>query len=264
MRHARRSVSIREEGHGHPHRTSTQGCRDELSKRREHDFRPKRLEDAGFRPDDSEVRAVTRRVKDTGAEKERVTIIGSRGQSPLNNRVIGSTARNLARTTVVPLLVNRIERRYRRTGRAQGARVPAGALRDRHSENATRAFDAFQYPATRPRKRRSSTWNTEVRRARRTQLNSLRRCRHTVGRGSSKRTSRSAVATPLRRSRCRSGRDANDNARRLSWPEPDAPAVARQRLRGYHRAGDRERLPRHAATNRLKRRVGRAHRGRHP
>nr|WP_191452919.1 2-isopropylmalate synthase [Halogeometricum sp. CBA1124] len=33
----------------------------------------KRLEDAGFRPDDGEVRAVTRRVKDTGAEKERVT-----------------------------------------------------------------------------------------------------------------------------------------------------------------------------------------------
>ena len=33
-----------------------------------------RLEDAGFEPTDSEVREVTRRVKDTGAEKRRVTV----------------------------------------------------------------------------------------------------------------------------------------------------------------------------------------------
>ncbi|MFP8890364.1 universal stress protein [Natrialbaceae archaeon A-CW2] len=39
-----------------------------------------------------------------------LTIIGSRGKSPLENRVIGSTARNLSRSTTKPLLVNRIER----------------------------------------------------------------------------------------------------------------------------------------------------------
>ncbi len=37
-------------------------------------------------------------------------IVSSCGQSPLENRVIGSTTRNLARTTGVPLLVNRAER----------------------------------------------------------------------------------------------------------------------------------------------------------
>jgi hypothetical protein len=39
-----------------------------------------------------------------------LAVVGSRGQSPLENRIIGSTARNLARTTAVPVLVNRIER----------------------------------------------------------------------------------------------------------------------------------------------------------
>jgi nucleotide-binding universal stress UspA family protein len=35
-------------------------------------------------------------------------VVGSRGQSPLENRLIGSTARNVARTAVRPLLVERI------------------------------------------------------------------------------------------------------------------------------------------------------------
>jgi nucleotide-binding universal stress UspA family protein len=35
-------------------------------------------------------------------------VVGSRGQSPLRNRLIGSTARNVARTAVRPLLVERI------------------------------------------------------------------------------------------------------------------------------------------------------------
>lgn len=37
-----------------------------------------------------------------------VIVVGSRGQSPLRNRLIGSTARNVARTAVRPLLVERI------------------------------------------------------------------------------------------------------------------------------------------------------------
>jgi nucleotide-binding universal stress UspA family protein len=35
-------------------------------------------------------------------------VVGSRGESPLRNRLIGSTARNVARTAVRPLLVERI------------------------------------------------------------------------------------------------------------------------------------------------------------
>jgi nucleotide-binding universal stress UspA family protein len=37
-------------------------------------------------------------------------VVGSRGQSPLRNRLVGDTVRNVARTAVVPLLVARIER----------------------------------------------------------------------------------------------------------------------------------------------------------
>ncbi|WP_254525650.1 universal stress protein [Natrinema caseinilyticum] len=72
-----------------------------------------------------------------------LTIVGSRGKSPLENRVIGSTARNLARTTVVPLLVTRIERE------ADEPEVRREHLFRRllyatdFSENAERAFDAF-------------------------------------------------------------------------------------------------------------------------
>jgi nucleotide-binding universal stress UspA family protein len=36
-------------------------------------------------------------------------VVGSRGRSPLRNRLIGDTVRNVARTAVVPLLVERIE-----------------------------------------------------------------------------------------------------------------------------------------------------------
>jgi nucleotide-binding universal stress UspA family protein len=74
-----------------------------------------------------------------------LSVVGSRGQSPLENRIIGSTARNLARTTVVPLLVNRIER----------ATDDPEVLREHlfrrllfatdFSENADRAFDALSY-----------------------------------------------------------------------------------------------------------------------
>ena len=105
------------------------------------------MESAGFETETHVVRGTPhRRINGIAeAEKADMTIIGSRGQSPLENRVIGSTARNLARTTVVPLLVNRIER---------GAEQP-DVLREHlfqrvlyttdFSENAERAFDAFSY-----------------------------------------------------------------------------------------------------------------------
>lgn len=72
-------------------------------------------------------------------------IVGSRGKSPLENRVIGSTARNLARTAVAPLIVNRIER-------ANEDPDPVRKHLFRHvlyatdfSENAARAFETFSY-----------------------------------------------------------------------------------------------------------------------
>lgn len=70
-------------------------------------------------------------------------VVGSRGQSPLRNRLVGGTVRNVARTAVRPLLVERIEK------------TPDGhAVKKEHlfrdvlyatdfSENAARAYDFF-------------------------------------------------------------------------------------------------------------------------
>ncbi|WP_121743185.1 universal stress protein [Natronorubrum halophilum] len=105
------------------------------------------IEDAGFDVEAHVVRGTPHRRINGIAEAvgASLTVVGSRGQSPLENRIIGSTARNLARTTVVPLLVNRIER---------GADEPA-VVREHlfrrmlyatdFSENAERAFEAFSY-----------------------------------------------------------------------------------------------------------------------
>lgn len=105
------------------------------------------IEDAGFDVEAHVVRGTPHRrirgiAETVGAS---LTIVGSRGQSPLENRVIGSTARNLARTTVTPLLVNRIERE------ADDPEVLREHLFRRmlfatdFSENADRAFDSFSY-----------------------------------------------------------------------------------------------------------------------
>ncbi|AFO57102.1 MULTISPECIES: universal stress protein [Natrinema] len=105
------------------------------------------IDNAGFDTEAHVVRGTPHRringIADTiGAS---LTVVGSRGQSPLENRVIGSTARNLARTTVVPLLVNRIERE------ADAPAVVREHLFQRllyatdFSENADRTFEAFSY-----------------------------------------------------------------------------------------------------------------------
>ena len=105
------------------------------------------IEDAGFGVETHVVRGTPYRRLNGFAETVRadLSVVGSRGQSPLKNRVIGSTARNLARTTVVPLLVNRVER----------AADDPDVLREHlfrrilfatdFSEHADRAFDAFSY-----------------------------------------------------------------------------------------------------------------------
>ena len=105
------------------------------------------VEDAGFEVETHVVRGTPHRrirgiAETIGAQ---LTIVGSRGQSPLENRVIGSTARNLARTTVTPLLVNRIERE------ADDPEVVREHLFRRmlyatdFSKNAETAFETFSY-----------------------------------------------------------------------------------------------------------------------
>ncbi len=74
-----------------------------------------------------------------------LTVVGSRGQSPLRNRVIGSTARNLARTTVAPLLVNRIERATDEPAVRREHLFQRMLFATDFSENAARAFEAFSY-----------------------------------------------------------------------------------------------------------------------
>lgn len=105
------------------------------------------MENAGFDVETHVVRGTPhRRINGVaGSVGADLTIVGSRGKSPLENRVIGSTARNLARTTVAPLLVNRIERG------AEDPEVVRTHLFERvlfatdFSENANRAFDSFSY-----------------------------------------------------------------------------------------------------------------------
>lgn len=80
-----------------------------------------------------------------GAVDAGLTVVGSRGESPLANRVIGSTARNLARTSVVPLLVNRIERETDDPSVLRQHLFKRLLFATDFSENASRAFDAFSY-----------------------------------------------------------------------------------------------------------------------
>jgi nucleotide-binding universal stress UspA family protein len=76
-------------------------------------------------------------------------IVGSRGQSPLEQRFIGSTARNVARTAARPLLVQRILEHGE-----EGHEVAAEHLFQRilyatdFSENAERAFEQFRHLET--------------------------------------------------------------------------------------------------------------------
>ncbi|WP_181684633.1 universal stress protein [Halorhabdus salina] len=74
-----------------------------------------------------------------------LSIVGSRGSSPLENRFIGSTARNLARTSVTPLLVNRIQRATDDPDVLQEHLFQRLLYATDFSENAQEAFEAFSY-----------------------------------------------------------------------------------------------------------------------
>jgi len=105
------------------------------------------VEDAGFDVETHVVRGTPHRringiASSVGAD---MVLVGSRGKSPLENRVIGSTARNLARTTVVPLLVDRIERGVDEPEPVRRHLFKRTLFATDFSENAERAFRAFEY-----------------------------------------------------------------------------------------------------------------------
>lgn len=105
------------------------------------------IEGAGFDVETHVVRGTPhRRINGVaGTVGASLTIVGSRGKSPLENRVIGSTARNLARTTIRPLLVNRIERETDEPDVLKQHLFKRMLFATDFSENADRAFEAFEY-----------------------------------------------------------------------------------------------------------------------
>ncbi|RXK46617.1 universal stress protein [Halorientalis pallida] len=72
-----------------------------------------------------------------------LVIVGSRGQSPLEQRLIGGTARNVARTSVRPLLVQRIVERDDDHEVADEHLFERILYATDFSENAERAFEQF-------------------------------------------------------------------------------------------------------------------------
>jgi nucleotide-binding universal stress UspA family protein len=105
------------------------------------------LERAGFDVESHVVRGTPHRrirgiAETVGAG---LTVVGSRGKSPLENRVIGSTARNLARTTETPLLVTRIERETDEPSVVRKHLFQRMLYATDFSANADRAFEAFSY-----------------------------------------------------------------------------------------------------------------------
>ncbi|MFW5917308.1 MAG: universal stress protein [Halorubrum sp.] len=120
-----------------------------FQKRRQEALRRYRstVEDAGFSVETHVVRGTPhRRINGiAGSVGADLVMVGSRGKSPLENRVIGSTARNLARTTVVPLLVDRIERGVDDPETIRRHLFKRTLFATDFSENAERAFRSFEY-----------------------------------------------------------------------------------------------------------------------
>ena len=105
------------------------------------------IADAGFDVETHVVRGTPHRringiAEAVGAD---LVLVGSRGKSPLENRVIGSTARNLARTAVVPLLVDRIERGVEDPETVRRRLFARTLYATDFSRNAERAFEALEY-----------------------------------------------------------------------------------------------------------------------
>jgi nucleotide-binding universal stress UspA family protein len=104
------------------------------------------LESEGFTVNTHVVRGTPYRRINGLAEQVHADLIiaGSRGQSPLKQRFIGSTVRNIARTAVSPLLVQRIVERDGAPEVANKHLFQRLLYATDFSENAERAFEQFQ------------------------------------------------------------------------------------------------------------------------
>ncbi|XGI83012.1 universal stress protein [Halorutilales archaeon Cl-col2-1] len=105
------------------------------------------LEDEGFEVESHVVRGTPyRRINDLAKEVDAdMIIVGSKGRGRIQRTLIGSTAKNMARTASRPLLIQRI------TGHEEGeVKVAEKAIFSRvlhptdFSENAQRAYNEFQ------------------------------------------------------------------------------------------------------------------------
>ena len=103
------------------------------------------FEEAGFEVKTHVTRGTPHRRINGLAERidADIIVVGSRGESPLENRLIGGTVRNVARTAVRPLLVERIERTATGHGVKKEHLFQDTLFATDFSENATRAFDFF-------------------------------------------------------------------------------------------------------------------------
>jgi len=103
------------------------------------------LREAGFDVDSHVVRGTPHRRITGIAETIHadMILVGSRGKSPLENRLIGSTVRNLSRSASVPLFVNRIERATDDPDPTRSHLFQRMLYATDFSENAERAFEQF-------------------------------------------------------------------------------------------------------------------------
>ncbi|MFW5934230.1 MAG: universal stress protein [Halolamina sp.] len=104
------------------------------------------LEEEGFTVETHVLRGTPHRRINGLAERVNadLVIVGSRGQSPLEQRFIGDTARNVARTSVRPLLVQRIVEGDEEPEVANEHLFQRVLYATDFSENAERAFDQFE------------------------------------------------------------------------------------------------------------------------
>ncbi|MEA5387936.1 universal stress protein [Haloarculaceae archaeon H-GB11] len=105
------------------------------------------LEDEGFRVETHVVRGTPHRRINGLADQVNadLIIVGSRGQSPLEKRFIGGTARDVARTAVRPLLVQRIVAEEGDHAVANEHLFERVLYATDFSENAERAFEQFTF-----------------------------------------------------------------------------------------------------------------------
>lgn len=109
-----------------------------------------RLEAEGFAVNTHVMRGTPHRRINGLADRidANLVIVGSRGQSPLEQRFIGSTARNVARTSTRPLLLQRIVEADKEHEVANEHLFERVLYATDFSANAERAFGQFDYLTT--------------------------------------------------------------------------------------------------------------------